>query len=407
MKRGDGDVTEGTQDRHAAVVALVDRDIVPEAGRWDRDQGLPDGIIRRLADARLLVPTLPWEAGGAALDMPAYGRVCEELGRGCASVRNLVAVQGMVAHTLLKWARPELAGRWVPRIGGGAALAAFCLTEPDTGSNARGITTVATRGHDGFVLNGRKRWISFARNAAVFLVMARLDGEMAAFLVERDTPGLSVHAQTDLLGLRASGLAEIVFEDCVVPGDHLVSHGRLTFDAVVGGALDYGRYSTACGAVGLAEACLRASLAYAGLRQQFGVAIGEHQLVAAMLTDMIVSVEAARLLCREAGRLRAAGHADAVRQTLMAKYLASRTCNRVAADAVQIHGANGCGPESPVERHLRDAKIQEIIEGTTQVHEIQIARLTLNGRSRPSGANQTAGTALPDSRSPGAPSNSR
>ncbi|MEU6095976.1 acyl-CoA dehydrogenase [Streptomyces sp. NPDC047079] len=158
---------------------------------------------------------------------------------------------------------------------------------------------------------------------------------------------------------------------------NLISHGRLTFDLLATGSLDYCRYSTAYGSVGLAQACLTASLEYTRERTRFGVPIRDHPLVRRMLTDMISSVEAARLLCRQAGVLRARNHKDAIRQTLIAKYAASRTGLQVAEDAVQLHGANGIGPDFPVQRHLRDAKVQEIIEGTSQIQQLQIAEMTL------------------------------
>ena len=370
-------LTPQQEQDQAAFAAWVDAHLVPEADRWDREERLSDAVVARLGQDRLLVPTLPREAGGRDMDVETYGLLSEELGRGCGNVRNLVAVQGMVAHALLKWGTREQADRWVPRIGTGETVGAFALTEPGAGSDARNGAMTARRTGAGFTLNGRKKWISFGQRAGIFLVFAQLDGEPAAFVVERGTEGFRTEPIGGLLGLRASELAELVFDDCVVPEDHLVSHGRLTFDLLATGSLDYGRYSTAYGSVGLAQACLAASLAYARERTQFGVPLGEHQLVRGMLTDMIASVEAARLVCRQAGALRARAHRDAVRQTLIAKYVASRTGFRVASDAVQLHGANGVGPDYPVQRHLRDAKIQEIIEGTSQIQQLQIAELTL------------------------------
>jgi alkylation response protein AidB-like acyl-CoA dehydrogenase len=370
-------LTTEQQDERAAFAAFADARLVPEADRWDREQKLDDGIIGQLAESRLLVPTLPAEAGGSSMDMMTYGLLSEELGRGCGNIRNLVAVQGMAAHAILRWGTKEQADRWVPRIGTGESVGAFALTEPDTGSDARGGTMTAERTGAGFVLNGTKKWISFGQRAGIFLVFARLDGDPGAFVVERGTPGFSTEPISGLLGLRASELAKLTFDGCVVPGENLISSGRLTFDLLATGSLDYGRFSTAYGAVGLAQACLTASLDYARKRRQFGAPLGDHQLVRELLTEMISSVEAARLLCRQAGALRTAGHRDAVRQTLIAKYVASRTGSRVANDAVQLHGANGVGPDYPVQRHLRDAKIQEIIEGTNQIQQLQIADLTL------------------------------
>ncbi|MFF4958721.1 acyl-CoA dehydrogenase family protein [Streptomyces sp. NPDC001222] len=364
------------EDR-ASFAAFVDDHLVPEADRWDREQRLTDSIVELLGKSRLLVPTLPTEAGGSGMDVETYGLLSEELGRGCGNIRNLVAVQGMVAHAILKWGTREQADRWVPRIGTGETVGAFALTEPEAGSDARNGSMTAERTGAGFVLNGRKKWMSFGQRAGIFLVFARLESEPAAFVVERGTDGFRTEPISGLLGLRASELAELTFDGCVVPESHLISRGRLTFDLLATGSLDYGRYSTAYGSVGLAQACLTASLEYTRERTQFGVPLRDHQLVRRMLTDMISSVEAARLLCRQAGVLRARNHKDAIRQTLIAKYVASRAGFAAANDAVQLHGANGIGPDFPVQRHLRDAKVQEIIEGTSQIQQLQIAEMTL------------------------------
>jgi hypothetical protein len=365
----------------ARFAAFVDAHLSPGANRWDREQALPEAVIRALAKEGWLVATLPVEAGGGGLDPLTYGLLSEQIGRGCGSVRNLIAVQGMVAHAIQRWGTSAQADRWVRRVATGSTLAAFALTEPTSGSDARHCATTATRGDGGFLLDGEKAWISFAGRADLFLVFARLDGDLAAFVVERDAPGLRITPQHDLLGLRASHLALLSLERCEVPGENLLCHGRLTFDLVATNALDYGRYSTAWGCVGLAQACLEASLDRARDRVQFGTPIGEHPLIRRLLARMVASVAAARLLSAEAGVARGDGEPDAVRQTLIAKYFASTTAFEVAADAVQVHGAHGCGPDSVVQRHLRDAKIQEIIEGTSQILELQIADLALRQRA--------------------------
>ncbi|WP_035303796.1 acyl-CoA dehydrogenase family protein [Actinokineospora inagensis] len=365
------------RDNQTAFARFSDERLLPHANAWDRAERLDDSVIADLAAARWLVPTLPAEAGGQAMAAETYGLLSEELGRGCGSVRNLVAVQGMVAHAILKWGNAGLRDRWAPAIGTGEVIGSFALTEPEVGSDARNGTTTARKVLDGYEITGTKKWISFAQRAGVFLVFARLDDDPAAFVVERGTPGLTVDPITGLLGLRASELGEIRLDSVVVPETNLVSHGRLTFDLVATTSLDYGRYSTAYGAVGLAQGCLDASLDYARDRVQFSVPLAEHQLVRRTLTEMVTSVEAARLLCRQAGSMRGSSHRDAVRQTLIAKYFATRAAYQVATEAVQLHGANGVGPDYPVQRHLRDAKIQEIIEGTTQIQQIQIADLTL------------------------------
>jgi len=356
---------------------FFDRAVAPNAAAWDRDQDMDEKIPGLLGAQGLLVPSLPEQAGGRGFDMDLLGRFNEQAGRACGSVRNLIGVQGMVAHALHRWAKPQLRDRWVPRLAAGDVYGSFALTEPHSGSDARAAATVAEPRGNAIVLNGEKSWISFAARAGVFLVFARLDGHVAAILVERDAPGVHVTPQADLLGLRASHVAAVRFENCEVPADHVVARGPLAFDAVATAALDHGRFSTAWGSVGLAAACLDASLERATTRQQFGAPIGDHQLVARMITRMVCAVDAARMQCEAAARARNSHDRDAVRRTLLAKYVASESAFTVASDAVQLHGAYGCSAQSSVERHLRDAKVQCVIEGTSQIQETQISQLTL------------------------------
>ena len=177
-------------------------------------------------------------------------------------------------------------------------------------------------------------------------------------------------------------LGELQLENCQIPKENLVGKIGFGFGFVATTSLDYGRYSTACGCVGLAQACLEASQHYTQQRTQFGVPIKKHQLVQQMMTNMIANVSAARLLCYQAGYLRDQKSPDAIRSTMIAKYFASTTATSIANDAVQLHGANGCGPDYPVQRYLRDAKIQEIIEGTSQIQQIKIAELTSLSRRK-------------------------
>jgi len=354
----------------ASFKAFVDDYIAPNAGRYDREEALPLALIQQLAQQRYLVATLPREAGGAGMDALTYGLLTEEIGRGCASVRNLLGVSGMVAHAILRWGSQAQKKKWLPRLGSGDLIAAFALTEPQAGSDAVHLATTATPAGHRYVLHGDKKWISFGQTADLFLVFAQCDGKPTAFLVERNTPALSVKPLSGLLGLRASMLAELRLDGCQIPQENLVGTVGAGFAWVASYALDYGRYSTACGCVGLAQACLDACLCYTHERRQFGVLLKEHQLIQRMMTNMIADVSAGRLLCYQAGYLRQSGDPDAIRTTLIAKYFTSTRLAQIASDAVQIHGANGCSDAYAVPRYLRDAKIMEIIEGTTQIHQI-------------------------------------
>jgi hypothetical protein len=226
---------------------------------------------------------------------------------------------------------------------------------------------------DGYVLKGRKKWICYGTAAGLFLVFARYGGQPAAFLVERNSPGLAIAPLFGMLGLRGAMLADLHLEECKVPKESLVGAPGFGLSHVASTALDLGRYSVAWGCVGIAQAALEASHSYAAQRRQFGSLIKDHQLVGRLLANMIVGVRAARLMCLEAGRLRDSGDPGAVVQTMAAKYFSSRAAARATRDAVQIHGAKGCSPEYPVARYFRDAKIMEIIEGSDQIQQLALA----------------------------------
>lgn len=348
---------------------FADERIAPHAAAADRDQELSRDVIAALAAAGHLGTTIAKRWGGAGLDMVTYGLLSEELGRTCQSVRNFVAVEDMVCLALSSWGTTAQRERWLPGITAGTVLAAFALTEPDIGSDAASITTTAAPDGDSVLLNGTKKWISFAQIADLYLVFAQYQGKHTAFLVERDSPGLEIRPIRDLMGLRGSMLGELVLEDCRVAASNMVGRPGAGLAFVASTALDLGRYSTAWGSVGLAQACLDASAGHAARRVQYGTPIGDHQLVRRMLADMVTDIAAARLLCHHAGVGKDNGELDTVHPTLIAKYRASTVAVRAAADAVQVLGAQAIGGQRAVERHYRDAKVMEIIEGTTQIQQ--------------------------------------
>ncbi|MEV4256665.1 acyl-CoA dehydrogenase family protein [Spirillospora sp. NPDC049652] len=368
------DLTGAQRAARAEFAAFADDHLVPYADRWDREEHLPRDVVERLAKAGHLGAAVPARYGGAGLDAVTLGLLHGEAGRACSSVRSLLTVHSMVAHALDRWGTAEQRRHWLPRLADGTTLGAFAVTEPDAGSDLGSVTTAARRDGDGYVLSGLKHWITFGQYADLFLVLARLDGGgHAAFLVEHDRPGLDVRPMTGALGTRASMLARVRLDGCRVPAANLVGRPGFGLSAVVATALELGRYSVAWGCAGLAEACLRAALTHADARHQFGGPLNGHQLVQRMLADMATGATAARLLCLRAGRLREAGDPASVHATWMAKYFASTVASRAAGDAVQIHGARGIGPDAPVQRYLRDSRVMEIIEGSTQVQQVVLA----------------------------------
>ncbi|MDY6838552.1 MAG: acyl-CoA dehydrogenase family protein [Thermodesulfobacteriota bacterium] len=357
----------------AAFRAVVSKEIVPHADEYDRQERVPFDLIKRLGREGYLGATLPTEYGGRAMDMITYGLLNEELGRGCSSVRALVMLQNMIGQTILRWGNRDQKGFWLNKLASGEALASFALTEPDVGSDASNVQTAARPAGDNYIINGRKKWITLGQIADLFLVLAQWEGQPCAFLVEKDTPGLSINPLFGMLGARASLLAELHFDDCPVPAENLVGAMGFGLAPVAFLALNIGRYSVAWGCVGIAQACLEACIDHTSKRKQFGVYLKEHQLIKHMIADMVVKVKAGRLLCIRAGSSMEAGDPSSVTETMVAKYFASQMASEIANDAVQIHGALGCSREHGVERYLRDAKVMEIIEGTTQILQMKIA----------------------------------
>jgi alkylation response protein AidB-like acyl-CoA dehydrogenase len=280
----------------------------------------------------------------------------------------------MVAQAILRWGGKKAGELWLPRIATGEIFVAFGLTEPNVGSDAKSVESSARQSGDSYVLNGRKKWITGGQIADLFLIFAQCEGKSAAFLIERDNPGLSIIPVAGMLGVRASMLAELHLEECRIPKENLVGRLGFGFSHVGAHALDYGRYSVAWGCIGLAQACLEACLQYTSERKQFGSYLKDHQLIQRMIAEMVTNLKAARLLCYRAGYLRETGDPDAIMETVIAKYFAAVSATKASTDAVQIHGAIGCSAERSVQRFFRDAKIMEIIEGSTQVQQVAISQ---------------------------------
>jgi glutaryl-CoA dehydrogenase (non-decarboxylating) len=353
--------------------AFVNAEIVPYANNFDREEYTPTKVIQKLANQGYLSAIIPKDKGGANMDMITFGILNEEIGRGCSSLRCLLTVHSMMSYALLKWGTKSQKEQWIPKLVTGEAIGAFALSEPSIGSDAKNVTTTATIDEDNYILNGSKKWITYGQIADVFVVFAQLEGKLSAFIVEKNTPGLSIKPIFGMLGVKGSMLAELHFDNCKIPQENLVCRKGFGFSHVASSCLDYGRLSVAFGCVGIAQASLEACIEYTASRTQFGVPLKEHQLIRQMITEMMVNVKAARLLCYQAAYLKDIGNPKSLVESSVAKYFASITATKAANDAVQIHGASGCSSEYSVQRYLRDAKIMEIIEGSTQIQQITIA----------------------------------
>jgi glutaryl-CoA dehydrogenase (non-decarboxylating) len=366
-------LTAAEETQRIAFREFVEHEITPYAADFDRIERIPPALVEKLGQHGFLGASLPEEYGGRGLDALTLGLLSEEIGRGCSSVRSVITVHHMVAQAILKWGSHDQKQSFLPQLASGQLLAAFALSEPNVGSDAARVETSATEDGDSYILNGEKKWITSGQFADLFLVFSQCDGKSTAFLVPRNSTGFSVEAIGGLLGVRASMLAKLRMQNCRVPKANLVGRVGSGFSHVAAIALDYGRYSVAWGCVGITQACLAASLQYSEQRKQFGSSLKDHQLIRRMITDMTTNLRAARLLCISAAYLREERSPDAIPETLIAKYFASRAATKAASAAVQIHGAIGCSDESPISRYFRDARLMEIIEGSNEMLQLTIA----------------------------------
>jgi glutaryl-CoA dehydrogenase (non-decarboxylating) len=352
-----------------------DEHIAPFADQLDEQQETPAELIETLAKVGYLGALVPKKYGGSEMDHLTWGLLCEEIGRTNASLLSLFTVHSMMIQAILKWGTDDQKNKWLPKLATGEVIGAFGLTEPNIGSDARHIESAAIKQDDGsYILNAQKRWISFGGTATLFVIFAQVDNQPAAFLVERSMNGFKSETIKGMLGFRSANIANISIKDVHIPASHVLGRPGFGFSHIASSALDQGRYCIAWGCVGLAQASLEASMSYAGSRHQFGKPIVEHQLIQEMLTEMIVQTKAARMLCLNAAYLKIKGEPALIMETSTAKYFASRVAVMASNSAVQIHGANGCSADYPVQRFFRDARIMEIIEGSTQMQQIIIAR---------------------------------
>jgi glutaryl-CoA dehydrogenase (non-decarboxylating) len=361
------------QERQAAVGRFVGGAMAADAQHWDEAQAIPPAAIAAFAQSGLLGAAIPAPHGGG-WDALSLGALFEGVGGASASLLSMLVVQSMVGHAISRWASAPQKARWLPLLGQSDTLGAFALTEPETGSDAGRVATRLTRVGSGYRLDGAKTWISCGQMAQVILVFGQLEGEPTACLIERGQPGLRVEPIAGMLGFRAAQLATLRFDRMEIAPESIVGRPGFGFSHVASAALDLGRYGIGWGAAGLCGAAVRASLAYAQERRQFGAPLAEHPLMQGLLADMVADWRAARALCAEAAQDRATLSPESLITTTTAKYVAARAAVRVAASAVQVHGAAGCHDSHPVARYYRDAKILEIIEGSNQMQQLMIAR---------------------------------
>jgi alkylation response protein AidB-like acyl-CoA dehydrogenase len=357
-------------------------EIAPHVLAREHDESFSTDVLRRMAAVGLLGGPIPEAYGGGGVDHLSYGLICEEVGKASPSVfTGALTVQiSLVSQTILRWGTEDQKREYLPKFCDGEWIGAYALTEPDHGSDPAAMETSARLDGDEWVLNGQKLWISNGAVADQIILFAQTDPGLGhrgigAFLVPGDAPGLTRTTIAGKMGLGASNTAQLFLDNVRVPRENVLGEVGRGFPVAMS-ALDNGRFSTAACAVGIAQGCLDACVAYATQRQQFGKPIAQHQLVQELVADMAVETEAARLLVWKVAALKDRG-APASREVSMAKYFASEAAVRAARNAIQLHGGMGYVREYPVERYLRDAIALTLYEGTTQIQKLIIGRDTL------------------------------
>jgi alkylation response protein AidB-like acyl-CoA dehydrogenase len=353
-------------------------ELAPIAKEIDEEGRFPWEAVEKMGLLNFFGMQAPRQYGGAETDSISYCLVIEEVSRACAAVGLAIAVHNsVVVYPLSKFGTDEQMAKFVPSLAAGEKIGAFCLTEPNAGSDAMAIESTAIRDGDAYLLNANKIFVTNGGVADTLIIFASVNpGDVkkgfSAIVVERGTPGFEVGLLENSCGMRANPVCSIVLTDCRVPKTNLLGREGDGFKVAMA-ALDTGRVGIAAQAVGIAQAALDASLKYAKERVQFRVPIARHQAIQLMLADMGTMVEAARLLTLQAAHIKDQG-GELSGPSAMAKLFAGRTASKVASMGVQIHGGYGYSKDYPIERYFRDARATEIYEGTNEIQQIVIAR---------------------------------
>jgi butyryl-CoA dehydrogenase len=357
------------------------KEIIPYAAQWDKEESFPWDAVKKMGQLGIFGTALPEQYGGSGLDAICHAIVAEELGKGCSSIRGIYSVQiSLVAKTIDAFGTEEQKQKYLPGMAAGTLFGCYGLTEPNSGSDAASMSTTAVEDGDYYILNGSKMWITNGGIADVAIIFAKTDKNagargITAFLVDKGTPGFTTKDIHDKLGLRASNTAELILDNVKVPKSSVLGKPGKGFGVAMA-ALDNGRYTVAAGCVGSAQAALDHAKKYANERIQFGKPIAAHQLVQQLIADMAVDIECGRLLVYKAGHVKNKG-LRSTKEVCFAKYYCSEMVNRVAYKAIQVFGGYGFSGEYPVERIYRDARINTLYEGTSQIQQLIIGNFEL------------------------------
>ncbi|MFC1553805.1 acyl-CoA dehydrogenase [candidate division KSB1 bacterium] len=357
---------------------FAEKELAPGAQERDEKMEFPTEQVKKLGELGFMGVTVPEEYGGAGLDPLCYAILIEELSRVEAAVGTIVAVNNsLYCLGINKFGNEEQKQKFLIPVASGKGLGAYALSEVGAGTDAASLKARMHKDGDFYVLNGTKMWVSNGFNATHYIIFTTLNPELGhkgicAIIVERDTEGFTIGKKVEKLGIRSSDTVELIFDNARVPAENILGEEGQGFKIAMS-MLDVGRISIAAQAIGIAQGSLDASVKYSKERQQFGKELINFQAIQNKLADMATEIEAARLLVYQASYLRGMEKPFS-KEASMAKLFASKIANKAANEAVQIHGGYGYLKEFNVERFMRDAKITEIYEGTSEVQRIVIAR---------------------------------
>lgn len=356
-------------------------EMAPRASKWDAERIFPTDVLRELAALGFAGVYVGEEHGGSGLSRLEAALVFEALSAGCTSTAAYLTIHNMASWMIDSFGNDSQRAKYLPPLMRMDMMASYCLTEPDSGSDAAAMRSRAVREGDHYVLNGGKAFISGAGQSDLYVVMVRTGddgaGGVSCFLIEKDTPGLSFGANERKMGWNNQPTAQVIFEDCCVPVENLLGNEGEGFKFAMKG-LDGGRLNIAACSLGTAQRAFDKALAYAGEREQFGSKISDFQAIQFKLADMATDLQAARLMLYDAARALDANDPDRTKRSAMAKRFVTDTGFNVANEALQIHGGYGYLQDYEVERMVRDLRVHQILEGTNEIMRVIIARHLLN-----------------------------
>ena len=386
-RMADFDLTDEQREVRRTVREFAEKEILPHVERYEQEERYPLELIRKLPEMGLLGPMIPEQYGGSFSDVVTYGIICEEIARVDWVTASVISVaNSLCAGSILRFGSDAQKERFLPGIAKGEIICSACLTEPGGGTDLGNMQTTATKVPGGWKINGTKVFISHAAHAGLFFLVASVDREkkhqgVTAFVFDpRGVPGLHI-GRFPMRTLKRDNLAEVHFEDAVLPDDALLGQPGKGFP-ILGGALDTGRFSVAARCVGQAQRCLDLAIPYAMEREAFGQKIGEFQMIQQKIADMVCRTEQARLLVYRLGRMKDRGIERASMESSMAKLCASQAAVQNALDGMQIFGGYSCTQEYEIGRLLMEAKSLEFGEGTSELHTRMIAEFALGVRKQ-------------------------